>query len=203
VKLSKQRKVYVALLGLGLLVLAVDKFMLAPEGAGATEPPLPSDTPAADATPQPKAEPSAPPSGPAKPPLANRLAEALRPDAAPARDGFRASPSWIQPPKGEESEAPAPVTKADKFIANHKLMMILTKTVNQELVHTAVIAGKVYRIGDALDGFTLAFIDHEARRVVFKADGESVELALPAKTVPVPQAGETRPSAEPSAPQVK
>jgi hypothetical protein len=95
--MTRQRWIYVGLLGCGLVALAADRLLFSPAGASAAATAdaglLPAD--------------SAEPATMSSPPNAQRMTLAERLRSLPAdlavRDGFHADETWIQPPKPEET----------------------------------------------------------------------------------------------------
>ncbi len=166
-KLTGERKVYAAILGLGLLALIVDRTFMQPQGARAdSAPPEPLLV-------APKASPGAAPArrapASAGPSLAERLKSAaeLLP-AAPPKDAF-------DPNASSEDASPRGSTKAELFRQQHKLTAIVTT----DKGGTALIDGEAIRVGQTLGEFTLVAISDEGAH--FERDGERVTLTRPKK----------------------
>lgn len=177
-KLSKQRTVYVALLGLGLAALAVDKLMLAPASAEASPEPAPEAAPAPQAA-APAPAPAPKSSGPF---LASRVVVAAR-GGSGGRDAFRAATDWVRPV--EQQGAPASENPAApgiaEFKAKHSLWMIgsAPKEKGGDPLPAAFVNGKALHVGDVIGGFELSIIDERARRAVFRSASGEVELCIP------------------------
>jgi hypothetical protein len=118
VKLSRERKRYVALLGLGLAALAGDRLFFAPSGAEAAPAPSASEPQAA---PKPTAEkPTLQPAAAAGPSFVQRTrqwADKADPDA---RDPFKAGDQWPRPRIKDEEKVQAG-SPFEAFLASHKL----------------------------------------------------------------------------------
>jgi hypothetical protein len=176
-KLTKERKVYVAVLGLGLLVLAVDRVALSPAGATAAELTesyaLPERSVATGIPTVP--ETSIAPSG-------RGLAHRLRTDVADWRDSvgnaFKPSEQWLPPVKVEEQNT-RPRTDGEAFVAAHTLKGL---TGHRTSGAGALVSGKFLQIGDAINGWVL--IEVRTDGAVFEKDGERAELLLGYARVP-------------------
>ena len=175
---SKQRKMYVAVLGLALGGLAVDRLVLdggtAPRRAAAqisrdepTDPTEPATTPSTALSTD--AGESATLSS-----RLDELARARQLDPAQAPDAFAASPAWVSAVAVKPQEKSAP--PADEvFRKSHKLMAVVLNGENG----AAIINDKTYVVGMEVGGFTLRSLTK--RSAVFEAqDGQRVELELAA-----------------------
>jgi hypothetical protein len=94
--MTRQRWIYVGLLGLGLVALAADRLVLSPAGAAAATDAGVTGAEPTDSTP---ASPSIP--GPVRPNLADRLSKIAWDAPGGVRDGFKADESWVLPPRPE------------------------------------------------------------------------------------------------------
>ncbi|MBL7140608.1 MAG: hypothetical protein ISS74_06830 [Planctomycetes bacterium] len=179
--LTRSRKLCVAILGLALAALAVDRVFLAsgtsgPKAAGASSLPAPDSADAAGASQDKKTLPAAD-----RPPtLAARLESAAEQFAlAPTemRDGFSIAETWLaelQVPTAAHPPGPAEPqpSAAEAFAGRHTLTSVILTSQGG----SAVIDGKVVPLGQAVDGFTLLRLTRES--AVFGAAGEEVELRL-------------------------
>jgi len=191
--MSRSRLAVFVALGVALVALVVDRLVLAPSATGpqpaaaaesppgpaaaATQPPTGPEAPPTAA----ETDPASPSAGP--PPLASRLAAAAERfslDPERLRDGFAPAPSWLaeltEPPPSEPAEAaPEPETPspAEAFREGHAL----TAVIMTQRGGSAVVNGRVVRLGQTVDGFTLVRLTR--RSAVFASeDGEEVELRL-------------------------
>lgn len=178
--LSKQRKLYVAVLGLALGGLAVDRLLLdggsAPRRAAAQ---LSRDEPteSADAPASPIASAPAGAQVVRSSTLSSRLDELARArqlDPAQASDAFAASPAWVSTVAVKPVEKSAPPAE-DVFRKSHKLMAVVLNGGNG----AAIIDDKTYVVGMEVGGYTLRSLTK--RSAMFEAqDGRRVELELAA-----------------------
>jgi len=191
--MSRSRLAVFVALGVALVALVVDRLVLAPSATG-PQPAAAAESPPgpAAAAPQPSAgpealtaaaetDPASTSDGPAS--LASRLeaaAERFSLDPERLRDGFTPASSWLaeltEPPPSEAAEAaPEPETPspAEAFRKGHALTaVIMTRSGG-----SAVVNGRVVRMGQAVDGFTLLRLTR--RSAVFASkDGKEVELRL-------------------------
>jgi len=184
-KSSRERNVFIGILGLALAGLAVDRLFL---GSGATGPAQASAAAEAfavdpasealeveliDAEEEPEPFTSA---------LAGRLEAFARNaghEVGDLPDVFEPSPSWRSAPSSEGADTARPASAAETFRANHRLTAVMLSDSNPG----AVVDGEFLRIGRELDGFVLRSVSE--RTAVFEADGEQAELTLD----PQPQPG--------------
>ena len=184
--LSKQRKVYLAVLGLGLLSLGADRLFLgggqtAPEQATASVIVAPS-----------RSQPSAPAKtvggeAPAVITRVNALAERLAmvssrqnvdPQAVP--DAFELSPEWkaaLHPPDGTDGTS--------KRIASFQQTHHLTSVVMDKVGGSAIINDNVVRVGQELDGFKLVSVSRDL--AALESGSLRVELKLATESAPQAQ----------------
>lgn len=170
-KISKERVVYAAVLGCGLVLLILDRAIFAPAGADAA----PTDDysvqksdddaaliamPETDAT--------------GTPSLATRLS-ADSPDwEQNLRNGFIVSVEWIPPPPPPEQAATTPEEDlAAAFAGAHSVKAIQG---SRSRVPGGFVDGKFIKIGDTLEGWTLVEVTDNS--VVFARDSLRAELLL-------------------------
>jgi len=183
-KLSRSRIIVLVLLAAAAAALAVDRLVLAPSASGPKQ--AVASPAAASASPsvkQPVADGLVEASiGAAGSRLADRLqtaSEQFELDPAGMRDGFRPVDAWLAdlappaPPAEDAQPAlPAGPSPADLFASRHTLTSVMLSRRGG----SAVVDGKVVRLNQALDGFTLVRLTRDA--AVFEADDERVELRL-------------------------
>ena len=196
VKLTKERKVYMAIFGLGLAALAVDRMFFSPAPAGAApEPP----TGAPGATP-PAQKPPATADLPAGPSFGERLAAraswgryAVTPRGPgflfpTVHDAFVAPEAWVGKRTAVEP-AEGPVPEAE-FVQKHKLstvakgpmqcMAIVDTKTYWSRSKTSRAEGKT----PLLDGYELVDVKDgdDAQSATFERDGVRVMLVAPPKS---------------------
>ena len=177
--LSRSQKILIAVLGVGLGALAVDRLLL---GGAATGPaqasamPIPG-APAPDGTAHAGAGDSS-----AAAPATLSVAEQLRAVAAAEHlngavvpDAFEPSEQWVPAPAPADNRSAARQAEsaADNFARSHPLSAVLTTPTGG----WAMIAGQTVRVGQSVDGFTLVSVTEGA--AVLERDGVRVELKLP------------------------
>ncbi len=181
-KLTRNQKVYVAVLGVALLVLVCDQLLFSPGKAGAAETaafhPSVSPTARAKATADRIPELLAAVRKP-EDTLASRLAvvaETQSLDVENMNDAMRAPAHWFP----VEGAAPPVVVEATgsheaalKFRSTHQLNAVMANADGGY----AIVNGRPLRIGQEITGFTL--VEVRARSVVFENAGSIVELRLP------------------------
>jgi hypothetical protein len=167
VELTKQRKVFAAVLVLGAGAVAFDRFVLgydAPAASGAAEPvaaPPTSESPA--------------PERPAGRDLTRRLAQAREGLAGGAATSlsvaFVAPAAWFPRPivVGAAPERPA----AEPAIVGELHLRMLGNGIARVNEH-------VLRVGETRGGITLVSTSSEARRAVVRVGGREITLELPA-----------------------
>jgi hypothetical protein len=191
-RLSKQHKVYGAVLGLAMAALGADRFLFtAPaDDASVVEAVVVERTPqkrvaAADVKPGAGAD-----GGVAdRRAIADRLdevAQAAGYNLEAVSDAFTPSPVWVKPVEAAPAAvvAVAPVTKsqdaerARQFAQAHRL----TAVMNGGRQGLAVVNGKPLRPGEVLDGFTLVSLTASPRdgahKATFQRGAERIELRL-------------------------
>jgi hypothetical protein len=181
VKLTRERKIFLGLLGLGAAALAVDRVFLGPAGASAAV----GETPSAKAV---AAAPAPAPVRPEKratgPSLAQRLRGATtRLDASSTKDAFKPSSAWGVTP----AKVPAAASEdAQTFQATHHITSIL-QAGDQAIV---MIKGKTYRVGEVVDGYRV--VEIRTRSAVFQGNGPAFEVSLPEPKVEMSVNGRDR-----------
>ncbi len=169
-RLTKERKAYVAVFGLGLVALIADRLFFAPAGArAATE---------AAAEPEPTAEvqhaPAAP-AVPAGPTFIERLSKQASWQQGPLQDAFTAPVAWVGTRVAPE-EGPAVAIDGTAFAAAHRLTAVAKGAKGQ----IALVSGKAVFKGQVLDGYTLVDVieNGEVRAAIFERDGVRVQLEV-------------------------
>ncbi|MFN0132183.1 MAG: hypothetical protein ACKVW3_06585 [Phycisphaerales bacterium] len=163
-KLSKQRKACVAVLGLGLVALAADRALLGPSGASAAavDPselgPIPAEKSA-----------GANVDGRKGPSLSMRLASLVIKPAE--RDGFTPPESWatVAAASGDGEGATA------KFASSHKLTSIVSATKGEKRP-VAIVNGKPLRVGERIGDFKLIGLTVDS--ATFHGEAGDVTLRL-------------------------
>jgi hypothetical protein len=180
-KSSRERNVFIGILGVALTGLAVDRVFL---GSGATGPAAASAAAEAyavdpssdgieleitDADAQPVSLTSA---------LAGRLEEFARSggqEPGDLPDVFEPSVSWQGASVSDGAVASRPLNASEAFQAAHRLNAVMLSNSNPG----AVVDGEFLRIGQGLDGFVLTSVNE--RSAVFEGENEQAELALDAQ----------------------
>jgi len=152
VKLTRERKVFLGLLGAGVAALIADRLLFAPAGAGAA---VPAAEPASAPPPSSRAAPAVEPATPNGVPFSQRVAEAAA-GAQSERDPFRVDDSWPKPIIKEEGSAPT-AQDLDTFIKQIKLTAVVTQKDHE--AQFAMINGRVRKIGDQIGGFRIVAMD--------------------------------------------
>jgi hypothetical protein len=181
VKLSKQRKVYAAFLGLAAIAFVADRVLFLPAGAGAAPLPeklLPAETTVSSESPPKAAAPKAE-QQPVGPTLATKLSDTGA-IGATERDPFRRP--WIQVRKVTTTKgSSSPVTASD-FAAKYEL-----KAVSRVGDNSVAVIGKTScKVGSQVEEWTLVAIDDRsatlergAERVILKLRGtEGVDNSI-------------------------
>lgn len=178
-KLSKERKVYIALFSAGLVALAVDRALFSPAPAGASVPgeaESHEEAVAAPATAQ-----AAAPRGPS---FGARLAARVSWVDGAVPDAFEPSEAWVGKRIVEEAEA-APAAESS-FAQTHKLTgVVLMGSKDDPTVREgiALVGSKQYKVGERLDGYELIEVRIAEREAVFKGPGGVVTLRVPGPSV--------------------
>ncbi len=184
-KLTKERRVYAAILGLAGAVWAVDRLWLSggPQPASASAIAAGAPAVAAPASAAPGAGNSAAP----KAALADRL-ESLRrslPAAPAGDDAFRVPAEWRPNLPEAPSAAPAaPRFDTEAFSKAHRLTRVL---MGSNINAAVVDGGSMLRPGQELDGMVLKEVT--ARSAIFERDGAEVELTLDGPTGAIVKVG--------------
>jgi hypothetical protein len=173
VKLTRERKIYLALAGLGAFAFAADRLFFSPADAGAAGPQAQdcAITPDKDApAPSTGAEASKPAPAPAATTPDPRFSDLLR-QADPnvknsKRDLFRPPDSWPKAAVANEFQGP-PLPDFDEFLHNHAVRGVIQPRTGQPGM--AWVGGKIFKAGDNVDGFTLVSVSKDD--VEFEAPG--------------------------------
>ena len=174
--LTTSHKIYASVLGVALVGFALDRTLLAPDGAaaGETTPPAATgmDTVSIMATPMPIPVAAAP---------TRTLALSFRELAArrglkleDISDPFTVPNHWLPDEASIPIETSTGVSPGRRYLASHQLNAVMENAQGG----SAIVDGKRLRIGDELDGFRLVLI--QRRSVVMEGEGVRVTLALPA-----------------------
>lgn len=176
-KLSKERRVYAAILGLAMGGLVVERVFFAggPQSAAASVAPVVEATAPTPANP-------APIPVPAGPTLSSRLEE-LRPvSPCPPSPGeaFRIPESWRPvPPPDEVRDPQDPQAVAARFAKSHRLTSVVLGSGggrSAAFLDGGILVWLGDRIEDGLDGFTLVAVTRDT--AVFEKNGTAVELQM-------------------------
>jgi len=167
-KLTKQRKVYLGVLAVGLVALVIDRAFLGGGGVspssaeGAVIPPV--KAPAGAMSPQ---QPNVS--------IADRLAAATEAaNASELKDAFRPSDAWLaQLRPSADRPAVAPLDLAQSFSQRHRLMGVMLQTGGGK----AIVDDRCMAVGEKMDGFTLVAV--EKNSAVFTCGDSRAELKLP------------------------
>lgn len=181
---STQRKAYVAVLGLALGGLALDRLVLsgvtAPASAGAAEVEQPAEAPASTTVAV----------VPVRPSLTQKLAS-LPLEDGPLVDAFRGTPVWLSSPEAPAEEEPKDQPSAPSFEQTYKLSSVVIARGGSG--GAAVINGELVRVGMELaPGLVLRSVSVEngMSRAVF-SDGRR-EYALVQVAEPPKKSGSRR-----------
>lgn len=173
-KLSKERKVYIALFSAGLVALAVDRALFSPAQADAGEP---------DAA-EPGAEAAAPEAQATKsrgPSFGARLAERASWVDGGVPDAFEPSEVWVG--KRVAAVEAKPAAEPDSaFARDHKLKMVIAVPSREHAgaeERIAFVGSKHYKVGDILDGHELIEVRIAEREAVFRGPAGAVTLRVP------------------------
>ncbi len=182
-KLTRERKVYVAILSAAGAIWGFDQFVLSggPQGAHAgvvdqnvSEVGTPGAPPTASSPSQPAISRAAADRTP-HPTLASRLESLSRSldegEMARAADGLFEQPSWARPPKETPKAAEAEEAPQLAFAKRHEVTAIMTSP--KGLV---VVSGRPMKIGESIDGYVLKAIEKDA--ATFVRDGVEARLKL-------------------------
>jgi len=195
-KLTRERKIYGALLCLGVLALGIDKLFLSPPEAPAQSAasllinngspknaviahnkPVVSPAPAAQSGEKPLMGLGV---------LAARMrdmAEVERLDLADAKDVFRPPVAWVGTTAAPQPVQPTVTTigPADTFRERHHLIALLKSSKGG----MAILDGRSVRPGQSVDGFKLVQVGENS--ATFEGSGTKIELQLPAAVQLDPQ----------------
>lgn len=175
-RLSKQHKIYAAVLGLAVSALAADQLMTAPADAEAAEvavaiTPAPRSAQAVSTTTAPAATQAAPVADTET--LAARLQEvaaAAAVDTQAVSDAFMPSQQWAKTDNPVE-QAPE-IALAKTFLRQHRLTAVMKSGDGG----VAVIDGKPFKPGQTVDGFRLVAVGE--RSAVLRRGVAKIELKL-------------------------
>jgi hypothetical protein len=173
VRLTKERKAYAVVFGLGLMALAADRLFFAPAGAEAAAPDAAGE-PQRVAAQAPPTEPAAP-TGPS---FAERLGKRASWGDGPVRDAFVAPVAWVG--ARTSREAPEAALSPTIFAEKHRATLVTKVTTDKGDRGMAVVDGKVVYLHGTLDGYQLVDINasKEHKSAIFERNGERVELLV-------------------------
>ncbi len=190
-EMSKQKKVLLGVVGVGLAVVALDRLVFLGEVTGG-----PTEASAATSAAMVSAPASFEPAAgradtPAVDPAASRAsasagavsvadqlrraAEKLNLQGPPAREAFEPSRAWVGTRRQADEAGPRDHV-ADRFRSDHRLMGVMRRGDRP----VAIVNGTPMSVGQRLDGFTLVSIDPSARTptATFEKGTTRVELRL-------------------------
>ena len=181
-KLTRERKIYLAMLVVGLAALTLDRLTSTPQSARAedastfvverTDKPAPSGAPALAFGTEHSAV------GPDLSVRLRAIGERMGLES-PSRDLFRAPASWA--PRTAANPVPTtapmadPFSPAGEFERSHRLTAVLLSDRQRH----AVVDGKMVKPGQAIDGFMLISVTHDT--AVFRAGAATAVLRNEAK----------------------
>lgn len=180
-KLTRERKIYVGVLGVGLAVLGADRVMGPPSSASASSSAAVGEEPAAAAVSPGVQAPSV-----ATVALAERL-EAMKgehlgqAEVDGSSDAFRISPAWraALSPEATVSEGDADGSGVATMPTSVALPKV-TVVVQDQAGGMAVLDGEVLRVGQvSRSGITLVGVERRAVRVLIDGLERTIELAEP------------------------
>ncbi len=182
-KLTRERKVYGAVLGVGLAVLIVDRTLWAPAGAAASPVPEPPDSQLLVST---GATPVVVTGAPTRAsdselPLAARLRrvdESLSQSPGERRSAFCPASAWLKPEsRAQASEIVLPATPSpeEEFRRLHQLTAVMSGPRGG----CAKVGSHLVYVGQEYGGFRLVAIDPDQRRATFESNGLRVDLVMP------------------------
>jgi hypothetical protein len=168
---TPKRKIYLAILGLGLVALGIDRLFVLPGRAAARPAAVDEATgpPEVPAPERPAGDASGPAAG-ARVTIADRLdalADLHEYDLTNLPNAFAPSSDWFA------TEAAPRVSTASRFRQEHTLNAVM----GSEGDGYAIINGKSLFIGHVIDGFML--VEVRQRSAVLECQGTRVELTLP------------------------
>ncbi|MCE9591975.1 MAG: hypothetical protein K8S99_15820 [Planctomycetes bacterium] len=183
-KLSRERKVFLGILGLGLTALAADRFVISPTGPRSAQASIASVV--QDSATQAQPVPAAPEAATAPIAPANTVRVAHQLESFGQEQGLRAdetanafqpSAAWLAEDEASapkpQSLAPVGPPPAQAFTAAHKLNGVMAKGGGGY----AIINGRAVTVGQTVDGFRL--VEVSRRSAVFQSStGEQAELTL-------------------------
>jgi hypothetical protein len=180
-ELTRSKKLFLGILGIAVAALLIDRLVLAPGEAGPQQASA-SAVPRAPASPPPA--PAAAPASPGRtapaadsPSVADRLlamAASRQFDPADVGDAFAPRGSWAA--RLVKGKLDVVLDPAADFARNHRLMSL----VFGEKGACAVINGKLYGVGEIVDGHKLVRLTpHSA---VFQSNTHQVELTIDPET---------------------
>jgi len=178
VRLSRERKVYLGVLGLGLSVLAADRllFSVTDTQAATADSSLPPES--SNAVPRGAAPEHPRPTEPAaaREPFSVRLAAVAVWSDYGMRDAFVAPAEWVGARPAPEKAAPKEPAES-LFAQKYKVTAVMTTPQGG----VAIINGKAHRVGEIVDGYTLVDIrcGQSDQGVVFQGRGTRIELTVP------------------------
>ena len=186
-KLSKRQKVCIAVLGLALCGLVIDRTLLQDGGATGPDQAAAAGTGAESAASLPPAAAvrleTAPPASSTESPVAKRLATLAatrRLDPAQAKDAFKLRKTWKLKVIPEDAPDPRDI-RAEKFVKEHTLEAVMVSG----RLGSAAVNGQWVSVGEQLDGFQLIAVTQGSRdtpgSATFEFEERRVVLRLPGK----------------------
>lgn len=174
-KLNKERKIYVALLVLGLGAFALDRMFSGTDAAATPDAPLAQVPTKADLLGRTPPSPSTADGRSEAISLAARLkatSEAQRLSKTPLTDAFQVPPRWAAAYKTAEQPTARPLTVVERFQQSHKLNAVMVGGRRSR----AILDGATVSVGQVFDGFKL--VDVTERLAVLESGSERVTLKI-------------------------
>lgn len=174
-KVTKQHKVLAGILVLGGLAVGMDRLVFLKESA-----PQQPETPADYAVAAPTAQAAHAVATTPVVSLAQRLRQAAeRASGNTSRDAFCVGPAWPTPAKATPAD-----NAAEQFRQSHRLTGVVSSAGRAH----AMIDGKIVAVGQVVDGYRLASIEH--RTVTFEANDSKVVLNMVERSTAIAGAGQ-------------
>ncbi len=180
--MSRERKILIGLLALGLTAVGFDRFVLGtgetdPAAAGAeqyvvTPQSTESAAPVAPATPEATTTPpkTAAPAGPS---IAQRLRQTAQEQASKLdaeRNALTPDASWYgDSPATSVAQNPTQVDPVEQFLRTHTLSAVMNNRI-------AIVNGQPYRVGDSVVDFQLVAVSNSG--ATFRHGEQMVDLTL-------------------------
>jgi hypothetical protein len=181
-KMTRERKIFLGILGAGLLALAGDQLIGPPSPAGASDEYAVTAAQRAPVAASPSlaassAAPSAASSGASTRSFVVRTRELGA--TTTGRDPFQPPAPWIAK-KIDPSTAVQP-TVAERFQKAHRLDAVVLEGREGR----AIVSGTAVVVGQTIDGCRLVRVTHDA--ALFEADGQRIALRLKTADKPTPR----------------